>query len=223
MEDVTKPTDIDPAAPAGEPVKPEEGKPDAKPASAEPTVDYKKQLEEYRVRAERAERSASQAKDAVKRIQKSAYNNTDDEPTDDEGNEPEDIKTIIRDEMDTFKREQNADTFDSVLDGLTDNPDERELVKHVYDTRIKATGYSKKALEQDLKEALAIANLPRLERQIAERAESKAKKSIAETQAASRGAASGGSGRQPPETDPLANMSPKERSLMEFAEKHSKR
>ena len=70
--------------------------------------------------------------------------------------------------IEKFKIEQSGDAIESVLDSLTDNPDERALAKFHYENTIKRTGYSKTAIQNDLQSALLIANRPRLQKTIDE-------------------------------------------------------
>ncbi len=179
-------------------------------SQSEPAEDYKARAEQYRKQAE-------ERLEALKRIQKSKYSRQDEEESE-STDEEETAPTAVRRELETWKREQASDTIEDVLNSLSDNPDERDLVRLVYENDIKQTGLTRKQIETDLKKALAIANLPKFEAQVRERTRAEVSKSQAEDKAMTSGSVSSGSGRQP-----LRSKEPPKTAFDSFVEDRRKR
>lgn len=173
------------------------------------SIDYKAEAEAYKAKLEREKQIADERLEAIKRLQQSKYERKDDE------DEDEDPRHVVRKELESWKRSQLQDVLDAELESISDDPHERELVKLVYENEIKQTGLSKKAIQSDLKKALAIANLPKLEAQMRGRIKAEVTKSSAQDTAMSAGAVSGGSGRAPLQKKEPP-MSAGEKAFMDF-------
>jgi hypothetical protein len=75
---------------------------------------------------------------------------------------------IAKAEVNTVVQQLTQDTFDEELNGLTSDPDERELIKFHYENSLQKSGYSRKAIKSDLETAQVLANKKKLTKQISE-------------------------------------------------------
>ena len=169
-----------------------------------PAVDYKSEAEKYR-------KIAEERLGALKRMQeaRSRKEETPDEPE-------EDDSTVLKLVDERLNRFQTQAVLEDELARITDNPDERELVRLVYENDLKISGASRDDVKSALRKALAIANLPKLEAQLREKTAKEVKKSIAEDKSMSEGSMSGGAGRQPPKSE--TKVSPGQSKFMDFVE-----
>jgi len=174
-------------------------------------IDYKAEAEAYKAKLEHANQIAEKRLEAIKRLQSSKYERAEDEDEED----TDDPRQVVRKELESWKRSQLQDSIESELEAMTDDPHERELVKLVYENEIKQTGFTKRAIQSDLKKALAIANLPKLEAQMRNRIKAEVAKSSAQDATMSTGAVSGGSGRAPLQKKEPP-MSAGEKAFMDF-------
>jgi len=87
-----------------------------------------------------------------------------------------DVKDLIQKELDSREKSRVLDDIDDILDSVTNDPKERELIEEIYDKRIVPSGFSRKALISDIMDAKLMANKSKF---MAE-AEGKAKKSLAQ-------------------------------------------
>jgi hypothetical protein len=177
-------------------------------------IDYKAELAKLEKERDEARKLAEKRLNSIKAITKSKAEKIEDEDADDVSGEttPSDINKQVAEmtakQFDDFKKDFLSDTVEDLLFELTDNEDERKLVKHFYDNRINHSGYSKAQIKEDLRLAMAGANIGRLENSLLK----KAKKQVAEREAASQGAAKG-TGRQPPASS--KNLNSEEKSFMD--------
>lgn len=82
----------------------------------------------------------------------------EDQGTDDDESRPATVADIRK-----IVVEQNAQSaVDSILSGMVKDPNKREAVKLLYETRIRQTGTSDESIRSDLESALAIAEAPLL-------------------------------------------------------------
>jgi hypothetical protein len=86
--------------------------------------------------------------------------------------DPEVIKEtaaeLVKAEVEKFKIEQSADTFNDLLGSFGSTAEEREAVKKVYESQIQKTGFNREAIRADLENAFIIANKPKLDKTISE-------------------------------------------------------
>lgn len=169
-----------------------------------PAVDYKSEAEKYR-------KIAEDRLGALKRMQeaRTRKEETPSEPEEDDN----DVLKLVDERLNRF---QSQAVLDDELAKITDNPDERELVRLVYENDLKVSGATRDDVKSALRKALAIANLPKLEAQLREKTAKEVKQSIAEDKSMSAGAVSGGSGRQPPKAE--QKVSPGQSKFMDFVE-----
>lgn len=169
-------------------------------------VDYKAQAEHYRKIAEKRQ-------SALERISKAQERRAGESG---ETSSDPDIETIVKKTTETvldgFKREQQTEMFEEILGNLTDNADEREAIRLAYQEELKPSGFSRNAIQNDLKKALAIVNLPKLESQLRQKVEGEVKKNFAEARQRSEGT-SGTSGRRPPDSG--VELSPTDQSFVD--------
>lgn len=167
-----------------------------------PAVDYKSEAEKYR-------KIADERLGALKRMQeaRSRKEETPDELEEDDNA----VLKLVDERLNSF---QSQAVLEDELARITDNPDERELVRLVYENDLKVSGASRDEVKTALRKALAIANLPKLEAQLREKTAKEVKKSIAEDKSMSEGSAAGGSGRLPPKGD--QKVTPGQSKFMDF-------
>lgn len=178
------------------------------------TEDYSVKLAEYEERAKAAESKAKKSLDALSRIQKSFYEKNGEEE------EPEPQKEVVTpDAIEVLRQERLNDILDDQLEKLSMNPDERKLIRMVYDQDIKASGTSKEAIRKDLEKAQALANAPRLKALADDFEQKQERKTSAERLAMNASASKSGSvGKTPPANDePI--MTESEKKLLAWAEK----
>jgi len=86
--------------------------------------------------------------------------------------DPEVIKETVAElakaEIEKFKVEQSADTFNDLLATFGSTPEEREAVKKVYESQIQKSGFNRDAIRADLENAHLIANKAKFEKQTSE-------------------------------------------------------
>jgi hypothetical protein len=185
--------------------------------SQEPSIDYKALAEKRLEAIKRMDKT-------YKEVKKTKDDDSG-ESTPSEAKPDLDISDIVKQQtnaaIEAYKRESAADVIDTALEDLTDNIDERDLIKLVYEHEIKPSGFSKSAITTDLKKAMAIANLPKLEAQLIKKAEQKAKKSEAESQQMKSASASGGVGRKPPAK--IEKRSASEQTFLDSVDRHIKK
>lgn len=145
-----------------------EPKTEPKVEESTPSVDYKSEAEKYRKQAE-------EYRGALKRIQESKSRK--EEPREQEEEESNDLLSLVDERLNRF---QSQAAFEQELEKLTDNADERELVKLVYENDLKVKNASRDEIRKALKKAQAIANLPRLESVLREKVTKEVKASVAQ-------------------------------------------
>ena len=71
-------------------------------------------------------------------------------------------------EIETFKVDLSQDTISDEIGKLTTNPDKQKLIKLHYEKSVVRTGYTRDAIQGDLRKALAIVELPLQEKRMKE-------------------------------------------------------
>lgn len=137
-------------------------------------IDYKSLLEVEIARREKAEKAIVKMKKSQKE------EDIDNDWTTDEPKLSEDrIAELLEANNQKIISQLTGDYEIDVLDSITSNPDERELIKFHLENTIKRTGLSKADIKADALRAKAIANADRLTAENAELKNSaKARKSI---------------------------------------------
>lgn len=150
----------------------------------ETKADYKGELErltkqhEKTVKALNKERSLRKEAKAASASSSEEQGSSSEEEDDDDGNESK-IEAVASKVLEKLTRKQVSEEMDELVSSMSDDADERELIKAIYEKRITPSGTSRAALSRDLLDAQLLANRSRF---IAE-AEKKAKKSVAEAAA----------------------------------------
>lgn len=171
----------------------------------EATIDYEAELAKYKAKAEREESVRKFERAERKRLEKELETRSTEENVE---VEPQaDLDTLVERKLETIRRQEREDVIDDILSDLSDNQHERDLIKAVYENRLRPTGWSKKAIREDLEEARIIANRSRLETLALQKAKEKVRSDIAKEKAMTDSASTGSSiGRQPPESQPSFNQ-----------------
>lgn len=118
-------------------------------------IDYKAELEKTKTRLNQAEHVIQEQKKKNKpdaKVEEPEFKVVDPNAAD------VFISKKVQEGIDAYKREQADETITSIIDSLSSNQDEKELIRHIYDNRIVKSGYTKKDILADLEEAQAIAN-----------------------------------------------------------------
>lgn len=185
---------------------------------SEPQIDYKAELEKTKEKLEREkttrqfEREARQRAERKLARQRSGENEETEETTE-LAKETDEVDLRIDAKFEAFQRSQQSYVVDKILGELSDNDDERELIRVYYESKIKPTGFDPDSILSDLKDAYFMANRARFEAQAFEKAQSKVKKDIAVSAALKASAPVGGEGREPPETQSRPLNAEEERFL----------
>jgi hypothetical protein len=180
----------------------------AEKAIEEPQIDYKAELEKVRASLEREkttrqyEREARKRAEAKVRALAEREEGEEDEKDDAQNSSAihEIVEKTIEERFHAFQRDQQAATINRILSEMTDNEDERELIRLNYEKRINPSGFDAISIENDLKNAYFMANRARFEAQAFEKAQAKAKKDLATAHALKVSASVGAEGREPPES-----------------------
>ena len=136
-------------------LKPEAAQPEAEGVKSEvpapePEVDFKAELEKAKTEREHYKQGMLNAKAKLK-----------------EQNLPEvDISSLVEQKVNeqlderfsVFETDFASDTVETLLDGLTANADERELIKFHYENTVRHSGVTKSAILTDLRRARLHAN-----------------------------------------------------------------
>ena len=127
----------------------------------EEEIDYKAELEKSQKISDNYKQGMLNAKDKLKKKDKKV-DDEDDDFFDDEENEDDKVNKIVTERVNEIKSELLEDTIEDLLDTMTDNPDERKLIKYHYDNTLNKTGFSKRRIQEDLGNAKALANQKRV-------------------------------------------------------------
>ncbi|KUK99147.1 MAG: hypothetical protein XE08_0224 [Parcubacteria bacterium 32_520] len=147
-------------------------------------IDYKAELEKAIQEAEKRNKRLEQAEHKIVELKKKNKKEGEDELEFDEFGEPiekpkEDIRDVIKQELNSFKRDILSSTIDDEISKITDNPDEIALIKHHYENSINQSGFDKQSIQNDVQKAYALANSQKILRNNRELVEAlKAKKSV---------------------------------------------
>lgn len=180
-------------------------------ASAEQTneIDYKAELEAARTQLSQAEHTIVETK---RKLKEATSTGPDDvviepvtEPTSDEL--AAQIRAENQADLTKFKQELTQDVLEEELSNLSKNPYEQALIQLHYENSIKQSGYSRKAIQADLKAARAIANQKRLEKENSELKQTLIAKNTA-------GKAAGGSNQDQQVIEDEPNLTPAERAFL---------
>jgi ABC-type antimicrobial peptide transport system permease subunit len=158
--------------------------PDASQEKDNQEIDYKAELEKAIQEAEKRNKRLEQAEYKIVELKKKNKKEEDDELEFDEFGEPiekpkEDIRSIIKEELNSFKRDMSSSIIDEEISKITNNPDEIALIKHHYENSINQSGFDKQSIQNDIQKAYALANSQKILRNNRELVEAlKAKKTV---------------------------------------------
>lgn len=185
----TMPEDMEQAAPAVEEEKVETSPEPETPVEAEEgaeDIDYKAELERERNLRQRAEDVSKKTSNALlkersRRKEAEAQLETPDEPQPEEPAE-EEPKPVMSASMErrlaALEEAKIEDTVEEMLEAVSDNPDERELIRHHFD-RLHDGSASRRAISATIEDAKILAN----KRKFMAEAERGAKKQLAQEHA----------------------------------------
>ena len=124
-------------------------------------IDYKAELEKTKEVSNNYKKGMLIAKEENKKL-KAKKDDIDDWDLDDDDDESEDIDEKISSKVNERMSELLGDAIEETLTTMTDNPDERELIKYHYENTLNKTGLSKRNIQDDLLNAKALANRRRI-------------------------------------------------------------
>jgi hypothetical protein len=119
------------------------------PNAPEGQVDYKAELEKIRQERDNYKEGMLKAKGKLKEKK---------EEDEDEEDNDEKINKLVDEKVNSLKVEFNSVTVDSLIDSISTNPDEKNLIKEHYENSIVKSGSSLDAIKRDLENAKLIAN-----------------------------------------------------------------
>jgi hypothetical protein len=126
-------------------------------SSQELAVDYKAELELAQKRAQEAEEKLSKAEFTLKKRNIQSKELPPDQTVDLEELERR-FEEKLESRISAVRAVESIDDVDDVLSLLSEDPDEKALIKHIYDNRIAKTGYSRSQIRDDLEAAQMLAN-----------------------------------------------------------------
>jgi len=138
------------AAPVAEPIE------ETEVESEEPAVDYKAELEKEMARRKKAEftlykKNVEEKKAKVQEVPAKAA--------------PSSIREEIAQVLEEQRMQDASEAFEEELFSITENEDERELIRHKYENSLVKSGFSRAAIRQDLEDAKFLANKPKYQRE----------------------------------------------------------
>lgn len=139
-----------------------------KDSSTDSTVDYKAEYARLQAERDKYKEIANNQRIALQRKNKAKQE--DDEESEDPGVE------LIGKALEKFEAKRRQEDVEDILEGITSNADERDLIRHIYENDLRQSGFSKRAIQADLEKARILANRSKYEAE----AERKVKKGIAE-------------------------------------------
>jgi len=125
-------------------------------------IDYKAELEEAKRKNEKIEKQLDQAEYNIEKLKKDKKEISDNWSFEDEETSKEDIRSVIKEELKSFKNDISSDFIDDVINNITDNQSERDLIKYHYENSIKQSGFDKNSIKNDIRKAFAISNEKRI-------------------------------------------------------------
>ncbi len=125
----------------------------------ESEIDYKAELERIKALVEVKDNRLNKAEHKIVELKKELGESDEDDTSDDD---PYGVQDIVKREVEritsSLKQEMLGDVVEEELNRLSDSPDEKELIKYHYNNRIKSSGVSRKAIQEDLRSAYLLAN-----------------------------------------------------------------
>jgi len=129
----------------------QEGEPDKKTEElSAPSVDYKAQLEEAQARLKRAE-------DKIVKLKKQPSEEKEEEEVDEDR-----VAKLVAQQVGKLKEQVRSEIVESevedLLNEVSNNPDERALIKHIYENDLQKSGFTRAAIKDRLLDAKLLAN-----------------------------------------------------------------
>ena len=136
----------------------------------ESDIDFAEELEKAKAETANWKQAALDAKDKLKKQKKNtdggAEDDADDLSQDDDSEKAAAIiRQAVREEVAPLASELLGNNISDILSSLSANPKEQELIKFHYENSIVKSGMSKEAIMRDLRNAQAIANQKRLQKE----------------------------------------------------------
>ena len=126
-------------------------------------LDYKSEYERLQGElAKKNERIAKQDKKIIKLKRKEEYQDDDEEDNSENKGDNTDLDEVVAKKVQEQMSSFVEDTIDDEISKLSQNEDEKKLIKWYFDNRIVKTGWAKKDIIQYLGEAKALANAKKL-------------------------------------------------------------
>lgn len=172
------PAKVDQPIEINQPPKEEEKKPD------EVVVDHKAEADKLRDQLKKAEHTIV----TLKKEKKPKADEGDDEEDKSEGVRPETVDQIVKSVTENILQKTAGDVLQEELVKLAADADERAHIKLIYDNKIVRSGFTREDIAKDLETARAIANAPRILKNVEEIQRAALAKTTTESNGSSSGA-----------------------------------
>jgi len=176
----------------------------------ESEIDYKAELDRERALREREQSLREKAEKKIVKLKKIQKRDEDEfeEESDTSDNLVEKVAERIR-------QENNQEFIDEMLEEISSNVDERELIHFIYDNKIVKSGFTRKAIIEDLTTAKLLANRKKIERENKELSHALKIKSSLNTNPQF-------SGKKIMQSEAQPKMTAQEKKLLQWAQKFKK-
>lgn len=139
-------------------------------------VDYKAELNRITSERDRYKSEASQKGRDLRELRKEKRETQPESVEETTGLE---IESIVKKQLNAIDRRNVQDTIEDSLEDMISNPDERDLVRSIYENDLNPSGHTKRAIKEDIRKARLLANRSKYEADV----EKQIRKSVAETEA----------------------------------------
>lgn len=145
----------------------------------ESKVDYKGELERLTKQHEKTVKALTKERTLRKEAKAESASSSEAETSKEKEDDADDLDVVASKVAEKLSRQNLEEEADELISQLSDDEDEKKLIKAIYENRITPSGTSRKALARDILDAQLLANRSKYQAE----AEKKAKKSVAQTAA----------------------------------------
>jgi hypothetical protein len=131
------------------------------PTGDDNQIDYKAELERIQAERDNYKQGLLNAKDKLKQLKK-GQSDDEDEDIDDDDEINTRVNKIVEEKLEGLKKDVNSATVETILDSISVNSDEKELIRFHYENSIKQSGSSANDIRNDLENARLVANRKKL-------------------------------------------------------------
>ncbi len=147
--------------------KTNQGAASASELTAEQASELKAELEAKNAELAKKERELGQAQHTIIELKKKPQQESAPSAPDFESVKKE-LQDAAREEIEKFKLEQSADSFEEILATFSSDGEEKQKIRSAYEGSVMKTGFDKASIRTDLENAYLIANKPKVEKTLGE-------------------------------------------------------